>query len=108
MSRKRGRYVSQKSYQFATGMAAGTAGTTGTTDTYDEREAAINADIQEEGTTDTHDEKETAVNTDTQEEWMEEDLREFEEVKERFLRWHKDAGSNLRNIYTGASRMTIW
>src|SRR5881397_4023895 len=86
-------------------MAAGTAGTT---DTYDERETAINADIQEEGTTDTHDEKETAVNTDTQEEWMEEDLREFEEVGERFLRWHKDAGSNLRSIYTGASSMTIW
>ena len=84
------------------------AGTTGTTDTYNEREAAVNADIQEEGTTDTHDEKETAVNTDTQEEWMEEDLREFEEVGERFLRWHKDAGSNLRSIYTGASRTTIW
>ena len=69
-------------------MAAGTAGTT---DTYNEREAAVNADIQEEDTTDTHDEKETAVNTDTQEEWMEEDLRDLK-------KWEKDFSGGIKML----------
>jgi len=39
-------------------------------------------------------------------------MRNFKKVKERFinkiLSWHKEAESNLRTIYIGTLRITIW
>ncbi|CAG8697183.1 2368_t:CDS:2, partial [Acaulospora morrowiae] len=59
--------------------------------------------------TNSFDEKDTIeITTNTQEVFEEWNLEEFEEVEKRFLNWHNNAGSNLRTIYTGTSRTTLW
>lgn len=98
LPRKRGQYVSQNGHQFAAGRA---------TDTYDE-EYQIVVGIAA-GITNSFDERDaTEAATNTQEAFEEWDLREFEEVEKRFLSWHNGAGSNLRTVYTGTSRTTLW
>ncbi|CAG8669065.1 2454_t:CDS:1, partial [Acaulospora morrowiae] len=41
------------------------------------------------------------------EKWINEDLREFEDIRKRFLIWNDNAESNLRTTYTGNSRTTL-
>ena len=52
------------------------------------------------------------IEDETVEDWLKEDLEAFKEIGKRFinetLHWHEDASSNIRAIYTGDSRTTLW
>ena len=52
------------------------------------------------------------IEGETAENWIEENLKEFEEVGKKLITkilcWHDGTARNIRAVYTGNSRTTIW